>query len=232
MTLHMVRVRCDLPALYRRIARDHQEVDLGYAIHCHLREVFGDLAPQPFHVLEERSREVEVLGYCAHDRDTLEAGALSLGWRELASKPMPRIEPGRPLKFETRVCPTRRGRFPQPGSKGEPRRREVDAFLAETWKSPGERVDREAVYSNWIRERLEREEATRVLSVRMERLRRTRLFRRQQGADRKPKLLERPDVVLSGRLEVRDSEEFERLLTTGVGRHRAFGFGMLLLRAG
>jgi CRISPR system Cascade subunit CasE len=41
---------------------------------------------------------------------------------------------------------------------------------------------------------------------------------------------EGPDAVLEGVLEVVDGEAFAALLRRGVGRHRAFGFGMLLLR--
>ena len=35
---------------------------------------------------------------------------------------------------------------------------------------------------------------------------------------------------MTGELEVGDSERFLHLLARGVGRHRTFGFGMLLLR--
>jgi CRISPR system Cascade subunit CasE len=38
-----------------------------------------------------------------------------------------------------------------------------------------------------------------------------------------------PDVILAGELTVADAEGFLALLARGVGRHRAFGFGMLLL---
>ena len=41
-----------------------------------------------------------------------------------------------------------------------------------------------------------------------------------------------PDVVMQGRLRVSDPQAFAQLLARGVGRHRAFGFGMLLLRPG
>jgi CRISPR system Cascade subunit CasE len=41
---------------------------------------------------------------------------------------------------------------------------------------------------------------------------------------------EKPDVTLRGRLSITDSAAFADLLRRGVGRHKAFGFGMLLLR--
>jgi CRISPR system Cascade subunit CasE len=40
----------------------------------------------------------------------------------------------------------------------------------------------------------------------------------------------RRDVTFEGELQVADAAAFAALLARGVGRHRAFGFGMLLLR--
>ena len=42
--------------------------------------------------------------------------------------------------------------------------------------------------------------------------------------------MERPEVYLDGTLEITDSEAFNAMIARGLGRHRAFGFGMLLLR--
>ena len=40
----------------------------------------------------------------------------------------------------------------------------------------------------------------------------------------------RPEVVLGGRFTITDPDTFTALLTRGIGRHRAFGFGMILLK--
>jgi CRISPR system Cascade subunit CasE len=37
-------------------------------------------------------------------------------------------------------------------------------------------------------------------------------------------------ALVTGTLRVGDAEAFRALLARGLGRHRAFGFGMLLLR--
>jgi CRISPR system Cascade subunit CasE len=50
------------------------------------------------------------------------------------------------------------------------------------------------------------------------------------GPTRPARILERPDAVFEGRLAVADPDAFRARLARGVGRHRAFGFGMLLLR--
>jgi len=44
------------------------------------------------------------------------------------------------------------------------------------------------------------------------------------------KKLERPQALLKGVLTVKESNTFNRLLARGIGRHRAFGYGMLLLK--
>jgi len=50
------------------------------------------------------------------------------------------------------------------------------------------------------------------------------------GGKVKQRGVERPDALFTGELTIRDAEAFARLLARGIGRHRAFGFGMLLLR--
>lgn len=60
---------------------------------------------------------------------------------------------------------------------------------------------------------------------------RTRVLRRpvQPGAGRAHVESEGPDATLRGCLRIEDGAGFAALLGRGVGRHRAFGFGMLLL---
>jgi CRISPR system Cascade subunit CasE len=41
---------------------------------------------------------------------------------------------------------------------------------------------------------------------------------------------EGPDAILRGELVIRDPAEFAKVLAKGVGRHKAYGCGMLLLR--
>jgi CRISPR system Cascade subunit CasE len=60
----------------------------------------------------------------------------------------------------------------------------------------------------------------------LERFQRQRIYRRGVSG-RAP---ERPDAILVGTLRVSDEGGFRSLLRRGVGRHRAFGFGMLRIR--
>ena len=41
---------------------------------------------------------------------------------------------------------------------------------------------------------------------------------------------EGPDAVMRGVLTITDPDAFSSLLASGIGRHRAYGYGMLLLR--
>jgi CRISPR system Cascade subunit CasE len=47
---------------------------------------------------------------------------------------------------------------------------------------------------------------------------------------RHSRLVGGPDAMLAGQLRVTNSQAFAQLLANGLGRHRAFGFGLLMLR--
>lgn len=64
-----------------------------------------------------------------------------------------------------------------------------------------------------------------VESARLVSFQRTRAFRKLRTRHS-----EGPDAVMRGILTVTDSTAFAHLLAQGIGRHRAYGYGMLLLR--
>ncbi len=236
--LHMVQLVLDGRDLERsaqrqRLPRDHE--DTGYLLHGHLSALFGDLLPQPFHGHYLR-RDVEVLGYCHSDRDTLWQRAqefaepMVLGSvQRLASKAMPTVwAPGRRLDFDVRVCPVVRLSSAVGGYHAGS---EVDAFQAARMR--GDQASSKAeVYRGWLDRRLDG--AAQLLDFDIQRLRNTRLVRRNRHKEpdgrRKSPRLHKPDAWLRGTLEVADADAFGRLLARGIGRHRAFGFGMLRLR--
>ena len=86
---------------------------------------------------------------------------------------------------------------------------------------------REEVYREWLSVRLDRKggasldlEQTKLVSFQRTRAVRKLHTRHSEG----------PDAVLRGILTVTDPDAFAKLLADGVGRHRAYGYGMLLLR--
>ena len=82
---------------------------------------------------------------------------------------------------------------------------------------------REEVYHAWLERQFE--QAAQLRSARMERFRFVSHYRR--GIKVK---LDRPQALFRGVLELRQSDAFNTLLSRGLGRHRAFGYGMLLLK--
>jgi hypothetical protein len=75
--------------------------------------------------------------------------------------------------------------------------------------------------------------AAQIVEAHLDSFRLTRVLRKAGSGDngkRKTTNHAGPDAVFKGQLQVGDATAFNRLLARGVGRHRAFGFGMLLLR--
>lgn len=255
--LHMVKLvpdsrRLALWAETNRLVRTGG--DLGYAVHAALTAALGEHAPKPFRLVESgtgsQGRATALYGYTRADGPTLADHArtfaepdvvAALGLDGLAVKAMPaRWEVGRRLGFEVRVRPTvRRDRNGDRDSACERDAFQVAFDQAEaTARSSGADLIapyRDQVYTVWFRDSLARSAGARLVedSVRLVSFQRLRVARRGRPASDGRRRLhesEGPDAVLQGVLEVTDGEAFAALLRRGVGRHRAFGFGMLLLR--
>lgn len=241
--LFMVRAEFDQPALVRFAAHSGlplRIVDDGYILHAVMRAVFGDAAPKPFVVRPAHGRRVVVLGYAGRDHRALvelaratadPLAAMAVDLESFCSKAMPfSWRAGAVYGFEARVCPVVRisGR-----GSGEPAR-ETDAFIHQCLRlGPDVAADRQEVYREWLEAELGRGGAARMRRARLARFQRTRLSRRDRSNGHAGlRRCERPDATLEGVLEVASPAAFDALLRRGLGRHRAFGFGMLLLRAG
>ena len=253
--LYMVQLPVDRRRLFT-FARDQglQDADSGYVVHALLAALFGPDAPQPFALPMELKTirngdpaTLPVLAYGHHPSPELQdiAQLLALpavyqavSWAEAGFKPMPaRFPAGLTLGFEVRACPVvrlgRGNRHREPGS-------EVDAALAAAWAAADgglpEVPGREAVYRTWLADQIAKTGGARLREVKIAADRRVRLFRRgarpePESARKRPAAtFQHPDIVFRGRLEVADPDAFTRWLARGVGRHRAFGFGMVLLR--
>jgi CRISPR system Cascade subunit CasE len=228
--------------------------DLGYALHALLTAAFGDAAPQPFAYQGERGG---LLGLTQMDSAALAehaalaapdvAGALGLDAGLHGSGLSVRAYPqqwrrGAVVGFELRVRPVLR----QQGRERDVFLVEVERAAAKTRSSDGapeasSAPGREAVYLRWLSDQFVARGAARLIDARMTRFQLTEVLRRTQtsamGAanasaapGRRPRQVGGPDAVFAGHLQVDDPTAFAALVTRGVGRHRAFGFGMLLLR--
>jgi CRISPR system Cascade subunit CasE len=184
----------------------------------------------------------------------------AIAWDDASSKPMPLFSTGQRLGFRVRICPILRvgkqhPRF-TPGAEVDPYLALIARGVAERAAArPGaseatlkrEVVDaappREAVYRDWLTDRIG--PAAHVAYARLVSVRDARLWRRGTPGDgaaaamhghQRPRMgsraaIGRREAVFEGMLEVADAALFRQLLARGVGRHRAFGFGMLLLRS-
>jgi CRISPR system Cascade subunit CasE len=238
--LHLVGIDVHAQALVERAQRQGlplREIDAGYLLHSWVEAAFGPAALRPFVIERHVSGRVRVLAYSASSAHDLRLHAQTYAppdvyaaadWESLQGKVMPSgWKGGQRLGFRTRVCPTIRAASAGPVQK---KGSEVDAWIAACRKVPREEeVLREDVYRAWLGEALLRSEGAALEAATLDEFQLTRVLRRTQGDVRTSAMLQRPEAVLGGTLVVKDPEAFAMLLRRGVGRHRAFGFGMLLL---
>lgn len=239
MTLHLIRLDPDAAKCARWFAAEkllpRGGEDDGYAWHALLCAVFGkESSPKPFRVMARRGRPAHVLAYSAADpaalaaaaRDFADPLALEAIGLEAGAQPAARTVPvfaaGRQLGFSLRVRPT--VRTDRDGDRE--RTAEIDAYVAALRAAPEMRPDRQSVYRAWLEARL-RAGGARVLDLRFDGEERAPVLRRDRA--RTLKTVEGHSASVTGLLEVSDAAGFAALLARGVGRHRAFGYGMLLL---
>jgi len=258
--LHLVRMPIDSRALSTyATAKRFLDDDLGYALHFALRATFGAAAPQPFRLMPSTTTAratdgLELLGY-SRDAEALLAERPSevalpdwnANWDETApesifagaptTRPMPNADQwssSRSYDFEVLTRPVRRH-----GSKLRALRRsegksstgqEHDAYLSaiEGLEAGEHSYTRQSVYAEWLEQRLA-PAAKFDGPIVLRQFRRTRVIRSRHDQGRMQSV-EGPEALLGGTLKVLDGEAFDALLGKGVGRHGAFGLGMLLLK--
>ena len=250
MKIHLIHAPLDMRRFNRwagnRGLIRNGSFDAGYAFHVLLSAMFGKSVLQPFRLFaSERRASAALYAYADADdaelRDTAAAVAppdclAVIDPDRMRSKRMPsHFKQGRRLGFDLRLRPVRRLHRdladPQSGrtvAKGA----EVDAFRLEVMRrfpsgwgdsaAAQAGVTRELVYAAWLGERFG--DAVAVEECRLVSVSRSRAVRGDGGGP------EGPDAILHGTFVVADEETFAELLRNGVGRHRAYGYGMLLLR--
>jgi len=228
--------------------------DYGYPVHQLLTGVFGNAAPKPFSLslgptngAASRARSGDLLAYSPHDEKALrdyadlqralfpdwDAAAEAIGLESLKARTLPaEWTPGRRYRFEVRCRPVQRTSRAQ--ERGLPEERDV--FLAAIDGLPeSQPVDRAEVYLDWLAAEFDRRGGAALCNAHVSAMKRTMLVRRtsrEEDGGRASRAIDGPDVTFAGTLEVNDSDAFTALLARGLGRHRAFGFGMLLLAPG
>lgn len=231
--IHLISAEVDMPhmlawAQKRAIYRGLDAVDYGYALHKILTETFGDQAPRPFRIRGARGApRASLYGYCRAPAETLvqlsrefamPEQQLALPPSAIRSKPMPtRFAKGRELSFEILVRPSIRYR----------NGKELDLYQDPRKRRPtrgGKTLTREKVYLEWMRKKL-RIAGAELTGAKLAAFRASRAVREaKRGA------LSGVDAVIWGDIKVICEDKLESAITTGIGRHKAYGYGMLLLR--
>lgn len=225
--LFMHQLYIDQAKLFRLGQLNHLS-DNGYAVHSCLAEVFREDAPAPFAIVGSNGKLLEILAYSDQPKEELVENAKTysmplayecIDWEAFHSKPMPLLAAGTVCDFSIRMCPV---------SRSSKEKKELDVFLSKVLSKESQQTDRMKVYCRWFSKLLKEKEAADCLDVRVEGFRLATLERRDSG--RVLKRLKRPDVSFAGTLSVKDSKLFLEAIRKGLGRHKAFGFGMLLLK--
>lgn len=237
--LQMMRCSVDIRSFQRwagsRQMMQRHAFDEGYAMHCFLAGVFGELAPKPFRLIlpgKKGCRAGVLYGYCRDGATALREAAEQfadplqarvLDGARLDSKEMPTTwNADKQIGFELLVRPTvRRARG------GRNAGAEMDAFQWEAERHPPGAMprNREDVYTDWLSAQFQRQGGAELNSASLVSFPRTRAVRALRGRP-----FEGPSALMRGTLTVTDGEKFTGLLARGIGRHRAYGYGMLLLR--
>ena len=249
--IHLIRAEIKNRELEQWMSRQGLS-DPDYAMHVVLAQTFDDSKLlKPFRVMPQDSQGNSTLyGYSerdaaslrtAHEKAKGKAGVEIMPAEPIGSKPMPsEWIPGTELEFETRVRPTRR----EPGYRGN-KRIERDAYEASLnyhrkmgeqgtaagadsgcWEQKALKgKSREEVYLEWLSQQVERHGNAEIETSRVTACKATKAVRkREQGG------ISGHDVTIKGTLRIRDAAGFNQLLARGIGRHRAYGYGMLLVR--
>jgi CRISPR system Cascade subunit CasE len=238
-SLYMIEIQFDMSALHNFLYLQgflgyDDETELGYGMHAWLKAAFGDMAPKPWRLLVDNRRPPRILGYSTCDAIELSRRMIEFAEPSvlqvcpepaamIASRLMPKWQTGRKLRFQVLCCPV--GRKSRSGV-------EKDLFLIHAdAEQENSRLNREDVYCDWAKQKLESKAMT-IDSIKLAGFRLVRLARQTRSMNRQRNIRQiiRPQALFEGVLTIRDPDEFNRVLAHGLGRHRAFGYGMLLLR--
>lgn len=223
--------------------------DVGFTLHCLLREVFGNIMPRPFKYLglderrfqrwETASRNATLFGYTDASVEQLSESMrrfacplqiAALPPERIYAKEMPNdFYEGERLRFDITVRPIVRlvkiieiESNVRDGNRERKREiKEMDAFIADSNREH----KREDVYIKWLTTKMESNGSVIIESMRMESYKIIPIVRKLGNKSQSG-----PQALMSGVLRVDDKEKFVKMLRAGVGRHKSYGSGMLFLR--
>jgi len=242
--LNLIRLPVNMPELNRfaesRALVRRGVLDEGLMLHHILSETFGPGTLQPFRLMVAHGqRRATLYAYTGQDADVLQKTAevvatpdilTVLDISALAAKPLPKqaFTTGKRLGFDIKLRPVVRL---HKESKEARAGAERDAFQLEaSCDHPDSRGamaksgrTRAVVYMDWLTARLGKAATLERETTRLTSFQRVRALR---GG----KIIEGPEAILHGTLRIDDPAAFSDMIRKGIGRHRSYGYGMVLLR--
>ena len=229
--LYLMHAEVDFSNMLRW-SSEARHSDTDRTAHCLMMESFGSAySPKPFvfkMAHPNGSRAGKVLGYTRHDAEELVraaareqrlAHAAVLKPDTIRTVPVPdQWSEGQKVAFEIRIWPTKRS------SNRDPDPHERDYYLG----AP-EGAVRADVYCQWLADALRRQGA---LLANLEDMSMTSFSLRRVKRNRSSAWQTGPDVTVRGSATVADPDRMLPALEHGIGRHKGYGYGMLLLHNG
>ena len=238
-TTHLVRATVDGRELQRWMT-ERRITDRDYAMHSLLTESFDQAAPRPYRLVPARDGNEHLLyGYTqgrdaadlklesAMAADPLQANIIPVD--TIQSKTMPTDWPkDKTLGFEARIKPiTRMKHLEEPGKNAT----EIDRYALKVMqgKLPGNEPytgTRLEAYTEWLQQQFDRFAGAKLHadSTIITNFNITNAIRGPHRGQAKG-----PDVIMRGTFTITDPDAFRTMLSQGIGRHKAYGFGMLLI---
>ena len=222
--LHLMQARVHLTHLNTWMA-ERGLSDAGHALHCLLTETLGAAAPRTFRLMTRRYSNVATLyGYVFQDAGELRqnhqafaspAQSMAMPDDVIQTKPMPlKWHPGSEVAFDLRCRPLRRD-----GNK------EIDAYRKLIQRDPSSSQSRLDAYVGWLDDRMKQRGTASLKHASVEQYQQSQT--RTSVTNATPYL---PETVMRGVVTITDGERFTDTLAQGIGRHRSYGFGMLLIK--
>lgn len=229
--INIVQVNIDIVRAVRHLQAFFtrgQLADDSLVLKSMLTEAFGGPVIRPWAVHAIRDERVVIVGYAsipadeANERRALSLPSIQASVDVALGAALPDLKKGQSYRFALRLVPTIRVTKKETGS----RYGERDAFLAEADRvGVGAGLTRDEVYQRYLVERLPGAE---VMQCRLSGFRLTRFVRPRIGGRWASKTM--PEAVLEGTLKVVDRQALIAVITRGIGRQRAYGYGMLRLQ--
>jgi len=227
--MHLIQLPLDITKAVRHLAQfmgPRALEDDSLVIKTALTEALGGPVIRPWAIHARRGPVLTIVGYgdqsaeAVNARRALALPSLQAAVGEAISVEMPPLEPEKLYRFTVRLVPTIRVT-----PNGKRRHGERDAYLvAADEVGPGGALTRDSVYRDYLARKLI---GAQLEACRLDGFRLARLMRPKSGGQATKTV---PEAILSGELRVSDEEALSQCIRSGVGRQRAYGYGMVRLQ--